>query len=191
MKQIFILITIGIIILSGIGISTATPCSQLTNHQINQESNIKKKLEIPYMIVHVKEIYGTVDEPQYRPLANVTVRVRDSLFGIFWELTWSGTTDETGSTPIIWIVNSIKYWVTILKDDYHTYKCSSSKLISALGDWKIDVNFTMAEDGSPFIFSLNPSFQNQLNNQQSSHQVNQKIYSLVYSNSVKIISDKK
>ena len=81
----------------------------------------------------------------------MTVRVRDSLFGIFWEYTWSGTTGETGSTPIIWIVNSIKYWVTISKDGYHTYKCSSSKIVSALGDWGIDVNFTMAEDGSPFI----------------------------------------
>ncbi|HWR26932.1 MAG TPA: carboxypeptidase-like regulatory domain-containing protein [Candidatus Thermoplasmatota archaeon] len=122
---------------------------------IKQDSDAEELLQIPYMIVHVKEIYGTVDEPQYRPLANVTVRVRDSLFGIFWEYTWSGTTGESGSTPIIWITNSIKYWVTILKDGYHTYGCSSSKIIFALDQWTIDVDFTMAEDGSPFIKQIN------------------------------------
>jgi len=177
-KIIPILIT-GILVLSGIGTCTALsyPTSSSYKQLVSQESNIKKILEIPYMIVHVKEIYGTVDEPQYRPLANVTVMVRDSLFGIFWEYTWSGTTGESGSTPPIWIVNSIKYWVTISKDGYHTYKCSSSKKVSVLGDWKIDVNFTMAEDGSPFVFSQNnPSPQNQ---QQISQQINQLLQNII------------
>jgi hypothetical protein len=153
MNKIIPISMIMILALSGIGTFTAMsyPTSSSYKQLVSREPNIKKILEIPYMIVHVKEIYGTVDEPQYRPLANVTVRVRDSLFGIFWEYTWSGTTGESGSTPIIWITNSIKYWVTISKDGYHTYGCSSSKIIFALDQWTIDVNFTMAEDGSPFI----------------------------------------
>jgi len=167
------ILIIGILVLSGIGTCTAMSDTTPSSYKqlVNQESKIQKISQIPYMVVHVEEIYGTVDEPEYRPLANVTVMVRNSLFGIYWEYTWTGTTGEDGNTPIIWISSFIKYCVAISKDGYHTYKCKSSKIVSVLGDWAIDVNFTMAQDGSPFIFSQNnPSPQNQ---QQINKQINQ------------------
>jgi hypothetical protein len=141
-------------------ISVSVPVFAYSFHEpqkqsIKQDSEPKKLLQIPYMVIHVREIYGTVDEPQYRPLANVSVSVKDSLFGIFWEYTWSGVTNGSGNTPIIWISSFIKYRVSILKVGYHTYKCKSVKKVKVFGDWAIDVNFTMAEDGSPFIKQIN------------------------------------
>ena len=157
-KKPLIVVSLCAVVLLVISSSIPTFAFSINESQkqtIKRDSEIKELLQIPYMIVHVKEIYGTVDEPQYRPLANVSVSVRDSLFGIFWEYTWSGITNESGSTPIIWISSFIKYRVSILKDGFHTYRCKSVKKVKVLGDWAIDVNFTMAEDGSPFIKQIN------------------------------------
>jgi hypothetical protein len=126
----------------------------------SRESKNLEKLQFWYLIVHVKEIYGTVDDPQYRPLANVTVEIKDSIFGIIWEFFWNGTTNENGEI-VIDIINALLYKVTISKDGYHTYKCRPSQIVMTGDQFEYHVYFTMAENGSPFTKQSSQSSQQQ------------------------------
>jgi hypothetical protein len=116
------------------------------------------------MVVHVKEIYGTVDDPQYRPLANVTVEIK-TVFPF-----WRGKTDESGTTAEVIVSHSIKYKVMVSKDGYHTYGCLPYEIVKTTDTWtsdirRYDVYFTMAEDGSPFVQQISQSSQQSFNNQ--------------------------
>jgi hypothetical protein len=128
------------------------------------------ELIFPVIVVHVNEIYGTVDDPQYRPLANVTVEIKSSLFGIFWCLWWDGTTDGSGTTEQVEIpgltvslLSPTSCKVTVSKDGYHTYGCLPSKIVKTTNLGRYDVDFTMAEDGSPFVQQISQG--NQQSNQ--------------------------
>ena len=126
----------------------------------NRESGNKGTLQFYFLRVYVKEIYGTLDNPQYRPLANVTVLVNSSIFCIIWQFHWSGKTNESGTTGGIYVA-PIYFMVTVSKDGYHTYKCKPFKIvfIDVLPYGYVDVYFTMAENGSPFVKQISQSKQ--------------------------------
>ena len=112
---------------------------------------IESKSTIDTVIrVHVEEIYGTIEDPQYRPLPNVTVEIKIWDL-IYWYLLWKGTTDESGKTEDVHTVWGLSHKVMVSKEDYHTYKCRPVYgFITEPGVFLYEVYFTMAEDGSPF-----------------------------------------
>ena len=118
-------------------------------NNIIQETENKEKLQFWWIFVHIQEIYGTLDDPQFRPLANVTVEVDSSAFGIFWRPFWSGRTDKNGEADVP-IIDSLLYKVMVSKEGFHTYKCLPFVVIISGDYFYYDVYFTMAEDGSPF-----------------------------------------
>jgi parallel beta-helix repeat protein len=192
-KEILILIIVGILILSGFGVVvvTSVPTLSYQKEMERQKSENKEKLQFWFLKVHVKEIYGTVDDPQYRPLANVTVELTDSIYGIIWHFDWNGTTDESGETEWIMIFPSVIYKVTVSKDGFHTYKCRPFTIF-AIEDQPdyVDVYFTMAEDGSPFIQPISQSNlqSNSKSSQQSSSTPSSKnVMSVITSNGTNIV----
>ncbi|KYK19981.1 hypothetical protein AYK24_04530 [Thermoplasmatales archaeon SG8-52-4] len=112
----------------------------------------KKSLVFPCIEVNVEEIYGTIDNPKYKPLPNVSVEIESSIFGIFWNFVWSGKTDEIGTTgDVVVSAAGLYYKITVSKDQYHTYKCNPELVIFIeSGVFNFEEYFTMAEDGSPF-----------------------------------------
>lgn len=169
MKKILILAVVGVLILSGLGITAVTSGTTLSSQKRleSRESENKETPINPVMVVHVKEIYGTVDDPQYRPLANVTVELAYSVFGIIWQFLWSGTTNESGTTEEVMVLNSIWFKVTVSKDGYHAYGISPSKKVRTTNLLKYDVYFTMAEDGSPFVQQISSQSSQQNSQAQS------------------------
>ena len=136
------------------------------------------ELIFPVMVVHVNEIYGTVDDPQYRPLDNVTVKIKCTYLGLIWISYWSGTTDKYGTTKQVTIPDPngnngnngeiqifppTKYKITVSKDGYHTYGSLPFKIVKKPNQGKCNVNFTMAKDGSPFVKQINHGNQQQIN----------------------------
>lgn len=125
----------------------------------------------PVMVVHVNEIYGTVDDPQYRPLDNATIEIKCTYLGLIWFSYWSGTTDKYGTTEQvaipdrdgnngeIWIPSPTMHKVTVSKDGYHTYGSLPFKIVKKPNQGRCDVNFTMAEDGSPFVKQISQGSQ--------------------------------
>lgn len=166
MKIITILtaLVVGFLVLGGFEVATVTSGPTLSSQKQleNRESENLEKLQSPVIVVHVREIYGTLDNPQYRPLANVKVKISDG--GLFWmNLYWSGTTDENGTTKEIKVIRGFCYKVFVSKYGYHAYKSPSWDVIGIDEGIKIyDVYFTMAENGSPFVKQITQSSQQQI-----------------------------
>lgn len=85
-----------------------------------------------------------------KPLPNVIVKLRDISF-LWWKVIWKGTTDESGKTEEVTLTWGFLYKVTVSKCNYHTYG-NSYEMIPAMEFRRYDVYFTMAEDGSPFVY---------------------------------------
>jgi hypothetical protein len=167
MKKILILAIVGILVFSGIGTAGITS-EPLTSHKQMQCQRLenKEKLQFAYINVHVKEIYGTFDNPQYRPLANVEVTIEQSTWIFFWELEWKGTTNENGTTGDILLNNgeANTFKTTITKEGYHAYGCLPFHIdYFEPGVFFIDVYFTMADDNGPFIKSVSQQSSNKQN----------------------------
>jgi len=154
---------VGVLVFSGFGVAAVTSERTLSSQdQLEcKESGNAEVLVFPFMDIHVEEIYGTLENPQYRPLPDVTVESKYSLFGIIWLFHWRGITHENGATGDIMIENSIMYKITVSKDGYHTYKCSSTQILKTSDLWHYDVYFTMAKDGSPFTQHIDVHAQSQ------------------------------
>lgn len=119
----------------------------------------EEKLYPPWgqLIVNVKEIYGTLENPRYRPLQNVTVIFKLSMFGFYYSHYRTLYTDETGKNGV-WTPPGLAYKVIISKEGYHAYECKPFKKGIRPGEEYVQVYFTMAEDGSPFTKDIKPSF---------------------------------
>jgi hypothetical protein len=180
MGKIIPIFIVSILVLSGIGVSTVMSCPTLSSQKqlVSQESKNKVKLIFVSIQTHVIEIYGTVEEPQFKPLADVSVEIESSIFGIFWVYEWSGTTNESGTIISCSLGEFMSYKVTIAKDGYHTYECLPFEILYVeMGHFH--VYFTMAEDGSPFTQQIsqnaqqsNPSSISQQNSQTSNQLLN-------------------
>ena len=118
------------------------------------------------IIVYVTEIFGTVDNPQYRPLSDVTVRIRASIFenGGFYLFPFSkGQTDDGGCYSISWqsplyspFIFSHSNLIMISKEGYHAYASKSYQILwRTPGGYDERLYFTMAADGSPFTKQSN------------------------------------
>ncbi len=185
MGKIIPIFIVSSLVLSGIGMSTVMSCLTLSSQKqlVSQESENKLKLIFVCIETHVTEIYGTVEEPQYRPLANVSVEIESSIFYIFWVHEWSGTTNESGTIISCPLGEFMSYKVTATKDGYHTYGCLPFEIFYVeMGHFH--VYFTMAEDGSPFTQQIsqntqqsNPSSISQQNSQTSNQLLNNLILS--------------
>jgi hypothetical protein len=167
--MVALMLVVGFLVLSGLGAAAVTSEGTLSSQdQLEfKESGNTEELVFPFMDIHVEEIYGTLENPQYRPLPDVTVESKDSLFGFIWSFHWRGITHENGATGDIMIINSIMYKITVSKEGYHTYKCSSTQILKTTDLWHYDVYFTMAEDGSPFTQHIDVHAQSQSGSQQS------------------------
>lgn len=164
---------VGILILSGLGIGAVSSDALIDNQMPDDEtlssqkqgSQVLESREILLFVwikVHVKEIYGTVENPEYRALANVTVEIKLSLYGIMWLFYWNGTTNESGGTITLTDPDGFFHKVKVSKEGYHTYKCLPFTIIFIEWMGVYDVYFTMAEDGSPFVQQISQNNQKQL-----------------------------
>ena len=171
MKKILPLFVVGILVLSGLGVAAVSndtlrdnqmPDETLSSQLGSQVSESREILLYAWIKVHVKEIYGTVENPKYRALANVTVKIKWSLCGIIWLSYWNGTTNESGMTITETDPGGLFHKVKVSKEGYHTYKCLpfTILLIAEMGVY--DVYFTMAKDGSPFVQQISQNNQKQL-----------------------------
>jgi hypothetical protein len=114
----------------------------------SKESENLEKLQFPVVVVHITEIYGTLDDPQRRPLANVKVKITEFPQ---WRAYWRGTTTENGTTEEIKVERGFLYFVYVSKYGYHVYGYPSHKTVGIdEGIKTYDVYFLMAENGSPF-----------------------------------------
>jgi len=108
------------------------------------------------LIVHVKEIFGTIDDPQFRPLADVLVKVKMQPFGSFFFPWCGGITDSDGDFVIAWQGwMPFPLWIDptytiVSKGGYHAYGSKPYKINPQLGTWFINIDFIMAANGSPF-----------------------------------------
>ena len=161
MKIITILtvLVVGLLVLSGFGLATVTSGPTLLSQKQleNRESENLEKLQFPVIVVHIREIYGTLDDPQNRPLANVKVKIREIPHLMAY---WSGTTDENGTTEEIKVERGFVYQVIVSKYGYHVNKYPSWDTIGIDEGIKIyDSYFIMAENGSPFVKQISQSKQ--------------------------------
>jgi hypothetical protein len=166
-KKILKLIVVGILVLSGFGVSAVTSGPILLSQkqlESRGSENLEKR-QYPIIVVHVTEIYGTLDNPQWRPLANVKVKI--TIIPIWWKIYWSGTTDENGTTEEIEVERGFLYEVIVSKIGYHTYKHPPLKDIGIDEIKRYDVYFLMAKNGSPFVKQISQS--KQKSNSQSSY----------------------
>lgn len=108
------------------------------------------------LTVHVNEIFGTIDNPQFRPLEGVLVKVKLLPFGSFCFPFCRGITNSDGWFCIAWQGwMPFPLWIDptytiVSKSGFHAYGSKPYKVNPQLGCWFIDVYFTMAADGSPF-----------------------------------------
>jgi len=162
------IIAVGLLI---VFVTTSMPAlaSPSLNATKNQENNLKESLGkqatstplkkslwgVSDILVTVKEVFGTVDNPQYRNLPGVKVIIRASFSGIFYLFPFSrGRTDGYGEYGVGWnnaLLRAGLYdKVIISKIGYHTYKCKSYQTFTTPGGYCQFVYFTMAKNGSPF-----------------------------------------
>ena len=115
------------------------------------------------IIVYVTEIFGTVDNPQYRPLSGVTIKIRASLFeyGGFYLFPFSKGQTSGGCYMCLWqgfppFLFSQSNLVMISKEGYHAYSSKPYQICRTPGSGSdVRLYFTMAEDGSPFTKQSN------------------------------------
>jgi hypothetical protein len=117
------------------------------------------------IIVYVTEIFGTIDTPQYRPLSDVTVKIRASLseYGGLYLFPFSkGQTGDGGCYMILWqgpcppFLFSRSNLVIISKEGYHAYSSKPYQICRTPGGGTDErLYFTMAADGSPFTKQSN------------------------------------
>ena len=124
-----------------------------------QKSENKEILESPVIIVHVTEMYGTPSNPRYKPLPNVTVKIRDHI--LWWNLVWSGKTNEKGRTEDVEIITGFLYRVSVSKKNYREYKGDGWTVVGTYVIQECHVYFTMVDKDGPFAQqttqqSLNP-----------------------------------
>ncbi|HIH28315.1 MAG TPA: hypothetical protein HA260_00775 [Thermoplasmata archaeon] len=106
--------------------------------------------------VHVQEIFGTLENPQYCPLSDVKIRIRLSVFeygGFYLIPFFSGKTDEHGfylTTPWYESFSFGSCLITISKKGYHPYNSKPYQTFTTPSGYWQDVYFTMTKDGSPF-----------------------------------------
>jgi len=106
--------------------------------------------------VHVKEIYGTLKNHQIRPLEGALVRVQVLPFGpclIPWD---RGRTDSDGTFLICWqgfvpFPLGHETYSIVSKAGYHLFGSRSYKANPQFGFWFVNVDFTLAANGSPFL----------------------------------------
>jgi hypothetical protein len=149
----------GILVLSefagAVGTSTISSLSQKQLKSQKSESIIS--LQYPVIVTHVRELYGTIDNPQYRWLGDVDVKI--IVIPRWWETYWSGITDENGTTDKVKVELGILYKVIISKDNYSAYKDESYHALGPKEIKEYHVYFTMVEDGSPFVKQSSQEFQ--------------------------------
>jgi hypothetical protein len=120
---------------------------------IGPECTFLKYVGTNVIFTHVTELYGTPDEPQYRPLPGVTVKIKRVPF--FWNI-WRGLTDETGTTEKAKVSPVSSYKVIVSKNNYLVYGSISHSIVHThITPYTHHVNFTMVKDDSPFVQQYN------------------------------------
>ena len=97
----------------------------------------------PVIVVHVTEMYGSPENPQYRNLPNVTVKIKEG--PLWWKTYWSGKTHENGTTEQVNVELGFLYKIIVSKQGYIVFNDDNYAVVGPYEIKEYHVYFTMVE----------------------------------------------